>query len=302
MWFKNLLVYRFTKPFEHKADELDELLAQKPFAPCGSQDMATRGWVAPVGQPDAPLVHAASGCMMVCLQRQDRVLPGAVVNEFLAERVQEIREREDRAVGRKERQELKDQIIFELLPRAFTRTGKLFAYIDPVQNLLIVNSGSANRAEELISTLRDTIGSVPVIPLKARNTTQHTMTQWLQSGHSPEGFVVGGECELRDKSDQTAVIRCKNQDLHAQEIKNHIESGMFVNRIELAWNGGIECIVDENLAVKRLRFGDLIMDKAGEVNAESAAEQFDVDFTIMAGEFAKFIPALVACFGGIEED
>lgn len=302
MWFKNLLVYRFTKPFSLSAEELDEQLAQKPFMPCGSQDMITSGWVAPIGLPDAPLVHANGGCLMVCLQRQQKVLPASVVNEVLAEKVEEIKEAEDRAVGRKERQELKDQIIFELLPRAFSRTGKLYAYIDTAQQLLIVNASSPNRADELVSVLRETIGTVPVIPLRSPRAPTAAMTEWLQSGSGPAEFALGGECELRDKADETAVIRCKNQDLQSPEIKNHLDSGMLASKLELIWDGGIECLVDSNLAVKRLRFGDLIMDKVGDVHAESAAEQFDVDFTIMTGELARFLPALADAFGGIETE
>ena len=56
------------------------------------------------------------------------------------------------------------------------------------------------------------------------------------------------------------------------------------------------------LAVKRLRFGDLIMDRVGDIHTESAAEQFDVDFTIMTGELARFLPALGNAFGGIETE
>lgn len=302
MWFKNLLVYRFTKPFSLSADELDAQLAQKPFMACGSQDMATSGWVAPIGLPDAPLAHAGAGCLMVCLQRQQKVLPAAVVNEVLAEKVEEIKDNEGRAVGRKERQELKEQIIFELLPRAFSRTSRLFAYIDPAQELLIVDASSPNRADELVSVLRETLGSVPVIPLRSPRTPTAVMTQWLQNSSGPEGFALGGECELRDKADETAVIRCKNQDLQSPEIKSHLESGMLVSKLELIWDGGIECLVDSELAVKRLRFGDLIMDRVDDIHTESAAEQFDVDFTIMTGELARFLPALGNAFGGIETE
>ena len=301
MWFKNLLMYRFTKPFTLSAEQLGELLQGRELMPCSSQDKARHGWVPPVGVEGAPLVHGASGRMMVCLQRQEKLLPAAVINEVLAERVDEIRDAEDRRVGRKERQELKDQIVFELLPRAFARTNKLFAYVDPDQQLLVVNSASYTRAEELISALRESVGSLPLIPVKPANTAEQAMTHWLKSGTNPKDLSLGGECELRDNSDESAVIRCKNQDLRSAEIRSHLDAGMFVNRLELAWDGGIECVVDAKLAVKRLRFGDLITEKADEVDAESAAEQFDVDFAIMTGEFSRFIPALMACFGGMEK-
>jgi len=237
---------------------------------------------------------------MVCLQRQDKVLPAAVVNEAMDEKIADIKAREDRKPGKKERTDLKEEIIFQLLPRAFTRTGRLYAYIDPKAGLLVVNSGSHNRAEELLNTLRDSLGTLPVIPLKAKNVAQHTMTRWLNDGEAPANFAIGGECELRDGADETAVIRCKNQDLGSDDIRNHLQAGMFVNKLALSWAGGIDFMVDPELTVKRLSFGDLINDKLGEVDAGSAAEQFDVDFTIMTGEFASFIPALLEAFGGEE--
>ncbi|HEY8386867.1 MAG TPA: recombination-associated protein RdgC [Porticoccaceae bacterium] len=298
MLFKNLLVYRFTQPFTLDQEALDQHLATKPFRPCGSQDMATHGWVPPVGGEDAPLSHTANGCLMVCLQRQEKVLPSAVVNEALAEKVAHIEANEARRPGKKERGELKDQIIFELLPRAFSRTGRLYAYIDPQRGLLVVNSSSHKRAEDLMSQLREALGSLPVLPLKARNPVTATLTRWLLEGNTPAGFELGGECELKDNRDDTAVIRCKNQDLSSDDIRNHIQGGMFVSKLAVSWQGGIECIVDDKLSLKRLRFGDLIADKLAEVDAESAAEQFDVDFAIMSGEFATFIPALLQALGG----
>ena len=301
MWFKNLLIYRFNTPFTLSPEVLHDLLAEKIFSPCGSQDLVTLGWVPPCGGDDSPLVHAANGFIMVCLQRQQKLLPGGVVNEVLADKVAEIEENEDRKLGRKERSELKDEIIFELLPRAFTRTSKLYAYIDPRDGLLVVNTTSHSRAEELLSELRERLGSLPVVPLKTRNPIPAVLTGWLREQQAAAGFAVGGECDLRDKSDETALIRCRNQDLFAAEILNHLETGMYVTKMELAWDGGIECVVDEKLVVRRLRLGDLINERIDEIDADSASEQFDADFALMTGEFAKFIPALVEALGGETE-
>lgn len=302
MWFKNLNLYRFTKPFALSPEELDQKLAEKPFTGCGSQDMVSLGWVSPLGQEDSPLVHAGNGCMMLCLQRQEKVLPGAVVNEFVQEKIAEIKEQEGRNVGRKEKTDIKEQMIFELLPRAFTRSRKLFAYIDTRQQLLIINSSSTKAAEEFIVTLRDTIDTVPVIPLKPHNDASQCMTSWLSGSDGPTQFAIGGECELQDRSDTAAVVKCKNLDLQGSEIKSHIENGMMVKKLELNWTGGIEFIADENLTIKRLRFDDLIMDQLQDVNTESAADQFDADFTLMTAEFERFIPALLDAFGGPEAE
>ncbi|MBL4827352.1 MAG: recombination-associated protein RdgC [Spongiibacteraceae bacterium] len=301
MWFKNLQVYRFTKPFELSPEELSAQLAEREFVACGSQDLSRYGWVPPLGHLGSDFVHAAGGYIMFCAKKQDKVLPAAVINEQLAEQVLTIQKKEGRGVGRKERQNLKEELTFSLLPKAFTRSTLQFAYISLKEGLLVVNSSSVNRAQELLDFLRDTIESVPVIPLTANNTPQHVMTQWLESGVPPEGFELGHECELRDPSDEGGLIRCKHQVLNNPDIINHIKSGMYVNKLGLRSQAGIEFTIDSELAIKRLVFDDIIQEKANQVDAQDAAEQFDIDFSIMTLEISALIQALTNVFGGAKK-
>jgi recombination associated protein RdgC len=298
MWFKNLQVFRFTKPFEFEAQALSEQLSEHAFVPCGGQDVSRYGWVPPLGAAGTEYVHAANGYMMICAKKQDKVLPAAVINEQLAEKVLAIQSSEGRAVGRKERQTLKEELTFDLLPRAFTRSTLQFAYFAQAEGLLVVNSASANRAQELLNYLRDCIDSLPVIPLAAKNTPQQVMTHWLESGCPPKGFELGHECELRDPSDEGGVIRCKHQVLNSPDIINHIKSGMYVNKLGLLSEAGIEFTIDDELAIKRLVFDDIIQEKANQVDAQDAAEQFDVDFSIMTLEVSALIKSLLKAFGG----
>ncbi|MCR8924064.1 recombination-associated protein RdgC [Dasania sp. GY-MA-18] len=298
MWFKNLLVYRFTKPFTETIESLEVALAEKAFNPCGSQELSSYGWAAPLGKHGDLFTHTANGFIMLCAQRQDKVLPAGVINEALAEKIEQIQARDGRSVGRKERVDLKDEVMFELLPKAFTRSSRQYAYIDPREGLLIINTGAVKRAEEFMSYLRETIGSLPVIAATAKNLPQHAMTQWVLENTPPAKFELGGECELRDKADESSVIRCKNQDLGSKEINNHLAAGMCVNKLAMSWQGGIDFIVDDQLAIKRISFGDLIQEQAEKQDADDAAAQFDVDFSIMTLEFAKFIKDLYGAFGG----
>ncbi len=298
MWFKNLQVYRFTKPFTQSPESLSEQLQAYPFQPCGSQDTSKIGFVAPLGDDSEDLVHSAGGYIMLCCKKQQKVLPAAVVNESLEEKIREVQQDESRKVGRKERQQFKDELVMTLLPQAFKKSTKLFAYIDPKEGLLIVNSSSANRAEELLVTLREAIGTLPVIPAITKNIPQQVMTNWLKHRQAVPGFQVGYECELRDPSDEGGIIRCKNQDLSTKHILNHIEDGMYVSKLALASEAGIECVIDEKLAIKRLVYGDMIQEKVDKEDADSAAEQFDIDFSIMTLELSAFLKQLFAVFGG----
>lgn len=300
MWFKNLQLYRFTRPFELDAATLGQQLEQQAFVPCGSQDLARSGWVAPLGRHGSEFVHASSGYLMICAKRQEKLLPAAVINEALEEKALEIESREARQLPRKERRSLRDEVYFSLLPRALTRSSLQYAYISPRDQQLLVDAASAKRAEELLQNLRDALGSLSVIPLVSKQQPIDVMTRWVSSAQPASGFELGEECELRDNVDVSSVIRCKNQDLGAAEIVSHLKTGMHVSKLALNWQQRLEFVLDEKLVVKRLRFADRVQEQASDIEAEGAAAQFDVDFSIMALELSAFVEALTEAFGGAE--
>ena len=301
MWFKNLQLYRFTQPIELTIESLSEQLAKHSFKPCGSQELSRAGWVSPLGRHSDELVHASSGYFMVCSKRQDKILPSSVVNDFLEEQVHEIESTESRKISRKERSSIKEEVIFSLMPKAFSRSSLQFAYISLRDNLLVINASSEKRAEELIQNLREAVGSLPLIPLVAKNLPIDLMTQWVNSGELTDNFVLGEECELRDNADVSGVVRCKNQNLSSDEILNHLKTGMHVSKLALTWHERVEFLLDEKMAVKRLRFSDLIQEKAAETEVDDVAGQFDVDFSIMTLELSQFVEALMSALGGETE-
>lgn len=298
MWFKNIQLYRFTKPFELDPESLAEQLAEHSFVPCGSQDTTRSGWVPPLGRHGTELVHVTNGYLMICCKRQDKLLPAGVVNETLEEQVLKIEESEARKLPSRERRSLKDEVVFSLLPRAFARSSLQYAYIAPKDNLLVINAASAKRAEEFLDQLRSALGTLALIPLASNSQPMDVMTRWVNSGQPASGFELGEECELRDNADINAVIRCKNQDLGSAEIVNHLKTGMHVSKLFLSWQDRVEFLLDDSLAIKRLRFSEMVQEQADEIEAEDVASKFDVDFSIMALELSGFFKALVEALGG----
>jgi len=120
---------------------------------------------------------------------------------------------------------------------AFSKSARDYAFIAPKERLILVNSSSAARAEELLSQLREALGSLKAIPLTPQQPTPQLMTHWLRGEPLPADFELGEECELQAGKD-SRVIRCKNLDLSAPEITSHLDSGMFVSRLALSWKGG----------------------------------------------------------------
>ncbi len=300
LWFKNLRIYRLTKSFRLTPETLAEKLEGHYFQPCGNLDPVKYGWVAPLGRHGVELVHAANNFIMISAKRQEKIIPSALIKEELENKIQEIREGEGRFVGRAERQTLKDEIIFSFLPKALAKSTYDFAYIDKQNSFLVVNTSSAKRAEELISALRESIGSLKLVPLSSAKTPAHVMTSWLKQGKISKKIVLGEECELQSAKDGR-VISCKKQDLTADEILSHIESGMLVTKVAICWNEAISCIVDDQLAIRRIKYEDAILEKAKEHDVDSMVEQMDIDFSIMTVELTAFINDLGKAFGGISD-
>ncbi len=296
MWFKNLAVYRFTEPFTLTSSDLDLKLQQQLFRPCGSHDEFSFGWTSPLGKGGDVLVHAANGFMMICGKKEEKVIPASVINEMLQEKVSEVEEQEARKLSGKERTRIKDELIFELLPRAFSFSRKTFAYIDSQGGWLVVDAASPKKAEDLLSQLRKCIGSLPVVPIGASIKASPVMTHWLLHHDAPKDILIENECELRSPEEEGAIIRCKRHDLALPEIKNHLDSGKQVIKLAITWADRLSFVLDETLSVKRLKFLDLIQDQASEIEAIDEAEQFDADFSIMTAELSQFFPRLLELF------
>jgi recombination associated protein RdgC len=301
MWFKNLLVYRLTTDLELNAEALATALATKLARPCASQELTTYGFVAPFGKgEDAPLVHVSGDFMLIAARKQERILPGAVVRDALKEKVDEIEETQLRKVYKKERDQIKDEIIQAFLPRAFIRNSSTFAAIDLKKGLILVNSASPKKAEDLLSTVREVLGSLPVRPLTVKIAPSATMTEWVNTQKAAEDFFVLDNCELRDTHEDGGIVRCKRQDLTSEEVMNHLATGKVVTQLSLAWTDKLSFNLDDRMNIKAIKFEDLIMDQAEQDGGDDALSQLDASFHLMMLTFRDFLPALFEALGGEE--
>jgi len=301
MWFSNLLVYRLTQPLQIDAEKLEANLKAKPARACASQEVSTYGFIAPLGKgDDAPLVHVSSGFMLIATRKEERILPGRVVKDALQEKIEEIETQQMRKVYKKERDQIKDEIIQTFLPRAFIRRTNNFAALDLSRGLIYVDSSSPSKAEDLLSTLREAIGSLPVRPLSVKIAPSTTLTDWLKTQKASHEFFVLDECELRDTHEDGGLVRCKRQDLTSEEIQLHLSTGKVATQLSLAWKDKLSFVLNDKLAIRRLRFEDLLQEQAEQDGGDDALSQQDASFALMMLTLSEFMPQLIEALGGEE--
>ncbi|WP_047396510.1 recombination-associated protein RdgC [Chitinibacter sp. ZOR0017] len=297
LWFRNLQIYRLAADHALTADLIDAELAKRPFVPCGSMDMDSCGWIAPARFAQDSFAFARQNAVLVCLKSEEKVLPAAVIKDELDYRVEQIESAENRKCGRKEQRELKDRIVEELTPRAFTRSRVRRALLDLENGLVIVDSASAANAEFLLSTLRETLGSLPTRLVETEISPAVAMTDWLY-GAIPDEFSLGQAAELKAPGDEGAIARFKRQVMDCKEVSEHLKVGKIVTGLSLAFGERLTFTLTESLEIKSLAMLDVLKDELKDMDAETQDDLFESQFALLIGELRGFIPALLDSLGG----
>ena len=295
MWFKNLALYRLPADWKMSAAELEEKLGQHTLQPCSPLEMLSRGWVAPSGT--GRLLHTVNQQHLIALGVEQKLLPASIIRQETAVRAAVLADSQGFPVGRRQMRDLKMRVTEELRARALNKRRTTRAWIDPVNGWFVVDAGSAGKAEELVEVLRDTLGTFAVQFVETQRTPHTSMAAWLTHGDAPGAFGIEQDLELQTADPNKATVRYVRHPLDGKEVKAHLAAGKYPTRLGLTWNGRLSFVLTEKLLIKRVEFLEMTKDTpdGGEVDKD---EQFDVDFTVMAGELAKMLEDLVQALGG----
>ncbi|MBK4737055.1 recombination-associated protein RdgC [Noviherbaspirillum pedocola] len=295
MWFKNLQIYRLPAPWAMTSEQLEEALAPQAFTPCTSLELQRQGWLSP--RDNGRLVHAVNRQMLLQLGTEKKLLPSSVINQVAKAKAAELEEQQGFKPGRKQMKELKEQVADELLPRAFSIRSSTWVWIDPVNGWLVIDAGSASKAEDVIRLLLKAINPFPMDTLRVAFSPVTAMTEWLLADEAPGGFTVDQDTELRATGEGKATVRYVRHTLEADDVRRHIEAGKQCTRLALTWSDKVSFVLTENLGIKRIAPLD-VLKESNEVTTSGDDERFDADMMLMTGELAKLIADLVAALGG----
>ena len=290
MFFRNLTLFRF--PTSLDLSELDTHLSEVPLKPVGALELTSRGFVSPFGANSEVLSHRVDDAIWLTVGGEDKLLPAAVVNDLLGKKLAEMEEREGRKPGGRARKRIKEDLVHELLPRAFVKPSRTDAMLDLKHGLCIVDSASRKQAEAVVSDIRHALGSFPALTLNAEVAPRAVLTGWIAGEPLPDGLSLGEECELKDAMDGGAVVKCQNQDLQSDEIGKHLEAGKQVTRLALTLDDHVSFVLGEDLVIRKLKFLDGAVDQLEGSQTEDIRAELDARFALMSAELARLFAIL----------
>lgn len=290
MFFRNLTLFRFAPTLD--LSHLDEGLTETTLKPVGPLELSSRGFISPFGRDAEALSHRIGDALWLTVGNEDRLLPGAVVNDLLARKLAEMEEREGRKPGGRLRKQMKDELVQELLPRAFVRPGRTDALLDLEHGVCAIDTSSRKSAETVVSEIRRALGSFPALPLNAEVSPRAVLTGWIAGDPLPEGLSLGEECELKDGDDHGAIVRCQRQELQSDEITRHLESGKQVTKLALTLDDHVSFVLGEDLVIRKWKFLEGAVDQLEASDPDDIRAELDARFALMSGEFRRLFSIL----------
>jgi recombination associated protein RdgC len=298
--FKNLIVFRIAQWEQPPQKELEERLDGARFVECGASQQESAGWVEPRGAKHGPLVENVVGQIILRLCFETKAVPGGAVKQQLEARLDKIEQETGRRPKGKQAKEIKEELIHELLPRAFPKRGNTPVWIDIGKSLVIVGVASTKKADRIATMLTELLGGgIRLDMLQTQLSPSTAMAEWLTTKEAPAGFTIDRECELKQPDSEKSLVRYARHTLDIDEVGEHIRQGKLPTQVAMTWDSRVSFVLTEQLAIKKIKLLEVVLE--GREAAGKGDDNFDGDVAITTGELSRLIPDLVDALGGVLE-
>lgn len=295
MWFKQVTPFRLPELPEKRF--LDESLGNSWFTEPQGLDWFTEGFTHPTAFSETAVVEVEK-TMLIALKREEKVLPSAAIKHKLDEQVVKIQTAEGRNVGRREKHELREAIIDDLLPKALIKSSRTYGLF--AGEWLFVDTANRRKAENLLTKLREALGGLPAQHLVTRQSPTSLMTNWLLQGEAQGRFVLDSDVTLVGAGDVAPKVKISRKDLTAEDMVQHAKNGMTVTELGLVWNDRVAFILTQDLTLKRIQWLDVVQEEA-EGSCDDAESMAYATQLLMEAALSAILGELVDLLGGWQE-
>lgn len=303
--FPKLIAYQLTDAsIDLSQPTLQAALAQKLAREPSETELSTFGFITPLpvvdGQVSTVLAHEVSGVLVIKAEQSLRKVPAQAIDAELDKRVSALEQNSGTKVSRADRKVMKDQVVMSLIGRVIPKKIQLTAFILPADNLILVNTSRPADAENLLSTVREVLGSLPVRPVTVQQSPTAVMTEWLKTKTFPAPFLPLGEVSLRGVEEGKANL--SDVDLTGDEVQMHLASGLLAKSLLLGWSDKMVLRVNDRLQLDKIRFSDTLMaditQNAGD--DQDKLQTWEASVILSAKSFKQMLDNLFEAFGGTD--
>ncbi|MCX8730534.1 recombination-associated protein RdgC [Gilliamella sp. B2969] len=290
LWFKNAIIYQLNNDTLLNKDTIEKAVKSQLFTPCGNLDTTKIGWVSPYRDDNQDnLIIDINGQYLLRIKKETKILPAPVIKQALLEKIDKQEQTLSRKLTKNEKATLKDEVMIDLMPRAFSKYNHYWLWIDTDNKRIIVDSSNFKQAEDILAILRKELGALALTPLSIDKPLEQILTTWAKEKLSFPPFILGDQAELKDPLEGNGIISCKNQDITSDEMLIHFDSGKWITKMKIIDDRGVNFIVYSDLTLKRIKFDSIILDENEDIGSDEFDKRLEADFIIMSNVLANTI-------------
>lgn len=297
--FKQLAAYRLGKDFTiPSAAAIEAALQPQRYAPIGLTQEKSVGFYPPRGGEHESLVEAIGGHYIMRLNIETKSVPARTIREELDKRCKDNENVTGRKPGKKERRDLSDEVLRDLLPAAFPKLHAVTIWIDPVRRTLALNTASQSKCDEVNSALINLLADLHVGYITTVQNPQPAMASWLLAESPddwPDNFNIERECVLKSNGEDGATVKFSKHHLATDEVKKHVMEGKLPQALALSWDGKVSFVLTESMQLKKIQYLDGVMDESG---TDKHEDRFDSDVALSTGLLGPLLDDLIYALGG----
>ena len=290
LWFKNAIIYQLNNDNLLDKQTIENAVKSASFSPCGNLDSTKMGWVSPYSDNNQnDFIIDMQGHLLLRIKKETKILPTPVIKQALNDKIDKQEKTLSRKLSKNEKATLKDEVMIDLMPRAFSKYNYYWLWIDTQNKRIIIDCSSFKLAEDILAILRKELGALALTPLSIEKPLEKIMTTWVKEKLSFPPFILGDEVELKDPLEGNGIISCKNQDITSDEMLVHLDSGKWVTKLKIIDEHGINFIIHPDLTLKRIKFDSVILDENEDIGSDEFDKRLEADFYIMANTLSNSI-------------
>jgi recombination associated protein RdgC len=187
------------------------------------------------------LVTPFTGGYSFIMRRDEKVIPPSTLKEEVNKAVASLEAEYSRKATRKERSDIKEEVLVTLLPRAFTKPKFITCLYLTGSNYLIVDTSSAVMASAVVRNLVKVCGSVKTTTIHVSDIKNGLATRLKRYITESEfdvfgsGLSVGSEIKLSKPSTGEVIQYSGVDPITDSQLEENLEEGFIVDHVRFTY-------------------------------------------------------------------
>lgn len=245
---RNLFIYEARDDFKIVESDLTKL-SDFTFVECEKMDRSKAGWIAPAADS---LYHAQGQNFLLKHCKQERKLNVNAFKKHYNASIKQIEAEEERTLTIAEKLSIKDELLFDVIPSTLPQDEFSHVFIVDHGQFIVVETSSSSKAEEILSLLRRSLGSLPVVPFSSGNAST-VITHWLETGETPAEVQLYDTAKLKFILDNSHEINIKHSEHVFDDVAHHIKKGAIAKEVGLNFQDRVAFSLTDQLNIKKIK-------------------------------------------------